>query len=563
MSGLYPPTVLLAAVAGTGVAFLAWLSRDQPGARPLALLLLAASFWAVADGLSVAATSGTLFWTRVGLVLSGFVPLAWLVTMVEYTGLPEHLTLPRVALLLVEPVVFAGLVWTNGLHGLVWTDAATTAVGGFDTVVIAAGPAVLAHQVYSLAVVAAGVALLVGLLLRSDGVYRARSTPILLGIAAPVAATLLSVAGQVPSGTDLTGTGYVFAGVVVAVVTFRRDLLSLAPVARELGRQAAISDFTDPIITVDGDGRIVDANEAALALFETDDPLGRQLSAALPDLDAVTDGAELRLERDATVRYYDVGVSELYRGYGAFTGRLITLRDVTERRLREQRLDVFNRLLRHNLRNELNVVHGNVELAREETDDEATRQRLADAAGTVETIVGRSDKIGSLSRTVESDADGPVDLARLLRADDRITRPPVTVDLPDRLPVAAGPSLAVAFAELVDNAIRHDDGEPSVRVAVDEAESDADTVAVTVSDTGPGIDEHEWRIVVEGEETPLRHTSGIGLWLVNWVVERCGGELAVENTATGCTVTLWLPRATPEDVGPAPPEHSAAARSQS
>lgn len=62
----YLPIVLLAAVVGMGVGFFAWLQGDRPGARPLTVFVVAASFWAVAEGLTVAAAGvGALkFWTQ-------------------------------------------------------------------------------------------------------------------------------------------------------------------------------------------------------------------------------------------------------------------------------------------------------------------------------------------------------------------------------------------------------------------------------------------------------------------------------------------------------------------
>jgi signal transduction histidine kinase len=72
-------------------------------------------------------------------------------------------------------------------------------------------------------------------------------------------------------------------------------------------------------------------------------------------------------------------------------------------------------------------------------------------------------------------------------------------------------------------------------------------VAVRVADNGPGIDEQERRAVTEGRETPLEHSSGVGLWLARWITERNGGSLSIENTDDGAVVTVVLPRASGED----------------
>lgn len=135
---LYLVLVLSAAVVGMGVAFVAWLRRDRPGARPLVAFVVAASFWAVADGLSVAsARTGTiLFWRQIALSLSVVIPVAWLVTVLEYTGRDHWLTRRTLAFLLVEPVAFLVLVWTNDGHHLVWSGTDIASVGPFNTFVL-------------------------------------------------------------------------------------------------------------------------------------------------------------------------------------------------------------------------------------------------------------------------------------------------------------------------------------------------------------------------------------------------------------------------------------------
>jgi hypothetical protein len=128
----HTPLVLLAAIVGAGVAFFAWVYRDAPGARWLAAFMLAASVWSLAEGLALAspAREGTIRWTRVAWSVSGLAPLAWLATVMAHADHEWHLTPRRFAALAVEPTVFAALVWTNGRHGLVWTDLSTDLVGG-------------------------------------------------------------------------------------------------------------------------------------------------------------------------------------------------------------------------------------------------------------------------------------------------------------------------------------------------------------------------------------------------------------------------------------------------
>ena len=62
---------------------------------------------------------------------------------------------------------------------------------------------------------------------------------------------------------------------------------------------------------------------------------------------------------------------------------------------------------------------------------------------------------------------------------------------------------------------------------------------VRVADDGPGIPAAEVNVLERGYETPLEHGSGLGLWIVNWIVTESGGGISFdENDPRGSVVTL-------------------------
>jgi len=223
--------------------------------------------------------------------------------------------------------------------------------------------------------------------------------------------------------------------------------------------------------------------------------------------------------------------------------------DITALKQREIQLQVLHRLLRHNLRNDLNVIEGFAEMLKSELDDEQHREfaarihsnatqlaELSETAKTIESVAGNRSPshepiaIGELVRsTVETCAQTYDDAQIFLE------------DLPE-ISVSAGPYLETAIAELIDNAIEHNDSVPSkVSLAV---EIDAETATVTVSDNGPGLPPEEWAVVTgDTEISQLEHGSGLGLWLVRWVTEGYGGELTYRNRETGSTISIQLPLA--------------------
>ncbi|WP_276272855.1 histidine kinase N-terminal 7TM domain-containing protein [Haloarcula litorea] len=549
--------VLLAAVVGMGVAFLVWLHRDRPGAGPLAAFVVTASLWTVTHGLELAVADipTMVSLLQIQLTLSVIVPVAWLATVLEYTGEPHWLTRRRLALLLIEPAVFVTLVWSNGSHHLVWAGSTTTVAGGTSSLAPAWGLARWAHLAYMLALVLGGGLLLMRMILRSNRSFRGQGVALLLAITVPTVAQALHALDLFFPVVDPTSVGYVVSGVVLSVALLRGRLLDVAPVTRELGREAVFAEMDDRVVIVDEGGRIVDVNDAATGLFADgrEALVGRSLADELPTLaDVVPDAGEdaetvTRLDRDGAVRYFDVRVTPLYRAYGVVSGHLVSLRDVTDRRQREQRIDVLNRLLRHNIRNEMNVVRGNADLLADSVGPEG-RERIERIERTVDEIVDRSDKIGRVSEALESEHARPIRLRTLLvpvveRTQADAPAADVSLSCPADCWITGGPSLTLAFEELLDNAVEHAGGDPTVAVTV-EADAADDRVVVRVRDDGPGIAAHEREVITSGEETPLQHGSGVGLWLVKWVVRGVGGTVGFE-VDDGTVVTIDLPAAEP------------------
>jgi signal transduction histidine kinase len=64
-----------------------------------------------------------------------------------------------------------------------------------------------------------------------------------------------------------------------------------------------------------------------------------------------------------------------------------------------------------------------------------------------------------------------------------------------------------------------------------------------IADDGPGLPPVERRVLEAGAETQLTHSTGLGLWLTNWIVRVSNGRVAVDTGDDGTTVDLELPAA--------------------
>ena len=226
--------------------------------------------------------------------------------------------------------------------------------------------------------------------------------------------------------------------------------------------------------------------------------------------------------------------------------------DITEINRKEHRLKVLNRILRHNLRNEANLIIGHTarllnqlsDRSDEAVDAAATVER---AAASLETLTHEAGEIESLLSAAEQATEiDCVPLAYAVVKDHRQRSPQVTIeaDLPERMVVRGDRHLRSAINSLVDNAIEHNPAsDPFVRVAVESLETD--WTVIQVDDDGPVIPATERETLTgEIEATQTHHGSGLGLWLVKWTAESYGGELSfAESRYGGNSVRIRLPRA--------------------
>jgi signal transduction histidine kinase len=231
----------------------------------------------------------------------------------------------------------------------------------------------------------------------------------------------------------------------------------------------------------------------------------------------------------------DDGTVEKYVGFQT---------DITERKIRERRLEVMNRVLSHNLRNKMNVIEGYSELLREDTDADPVALARIDEA--TEDLMGLAEAVRKIDVTLSTSEE----TAGELRLDERLEnvvnaleeRYPdasVTLTTPGEPIVVSAPGLVTAIEEAIENAIKHNDApEPRVEVT---ATVDDGWVTVEVRDNGPGVPEREVRVLREGE-TALNHADRLGLWLMYWAVSKAGGEFDVREADPGGTVvTLSVP----------------------
>ncbi|WP_435065165.1 ATP-binding protein [Halobaculum sp. EA56] len=230
-------------------------------------------------------------------------------------------------------------------------------------------------------------------------------------------------------------------------------------------------------------------------------------------------------------------------------------------------LTVLNRVLRHDVRNDLTVIAGYLDHARREGDP-AIHEYLDGIEARAERIERLTDHARLAEDAVLDDdgVEGTTDLAdvarRVVSTVDRDypdAAVSVRVDADERDALVPGHDLLEsALHNVVENAVEHagrDDPTVDVVVRVRPAGAAGDgstppsvadggrVVEVEVRDDGPGFPDRERTVLEEGGEDALESSSGMGLWVVHWIVDAVGGVAVVDDReGGGSVVTLRFPR---------------------
>lgn len=351
------------------------------------------------------------------------------------------------------------------------------------------------------------------------------------------------------------GPEAVIARLRTALTADRRFELDSSPRYRHMIEAAPM-----PINTFDADGVTIWCNDRVVELLELDGreaiigtsifeyihPDDRDLASA--ELETVIEGkqatgpTEMRLlTANDTVRHVAV-TTAIGEFLGAEIGQAIVL-DQTDQYHRDRQLRFLEEWLRHNIRNEANVIHGLAnDLAAGLADPANAGEVIAERAKALLEQADRERELVQMLRDPpEPNLKKVDDIVETVVRDAKERAEGVSVELAENEPFHAQtvPGLEEAIEELVSNAIVHGGSSVSVTVSVDEG---ADHGAVTVADDGPGIDEREIRhLEVDSQVGQLTHGRGLGLVYVDWIARLSGGELAIDTDADGGLVRLLLP----------------------
>jgi len=320
-------------------------------------------------------------------------------------------------------------------------------------------------------------------------------------------------------------------------------------------------------------GRIVGANDRLTKLYGYTVPELRTLDLSVLSANTygdsqhaftrrvrtVTDGSpqtfEWRIKRqDGELCWVEITLTT--QPHDGIPYVLAEVTEITDHKHNDRRVSLLQRVLRHNLRNDISVIDG---FADQLTDPDGTvsvetcGEKITTAAQRLSRVTESMKQIeetittDSTARTRRSVKTAVEDVG----ADVQRAYPAATVRVIEHTPlwVDIDEAFDHAIRHAVENGIEHADRDsPTVTVEIDESPNTG-RVEIRIDDEGPPIPSMELYALDDHQATtPTCHGSGCGLFVMKWCLESLGGELRIEPaTSRGNTVYCYLPSQSPPE----------------
>jgi diguanylate cyclase (GGDEF)-like protein/PAS domain S-box-containing protein len=347
-------SVIAAGVAGL-VAVIASRRTNTPGGKSLTALMLSVCIWSAGAAMEYATVGipGKIFWAKIEYFGVVSCPVFFLLFAVEYNLLYRWLTPRKIAILFILPLITLGLALTNEWHGLIWSSF-TPSLAGDNLVVFGHGVGFWVGAVgYSYLCMLAGTVVLIWGTFRLPKEFHNQVILIAAAAIAPWVVNLVYIArlGPLP-GLELTPLVILISGTIFGWDILQFHLLDLVPIARH----TLIETMADGILVLDQQNRVLDANPAARQLLgeKAVITIGKYIGDIFdssPELMKLFIQNNPETNTEVTVestrgRYLEISLSPVHDWRGFFRGQFVVMRDITERRCSQDKIQLMNERLR-------------------------------------------------------------------------------------------------------------------------------------------------------------------------------------------------------------------------
>jgi|GEM_PF-1392841 len=346
---LAPHGVFLFGLAAMSAAVAFWVWRKgAKGSKFILLLLAAGIWWTFFEGLdtSMADVASKFLCEKMKYFAIGAISVGWAAYVFQQTGRHKWITRRNIAMLSIVPLISLGLILTNEIHGLFFSQVALNSVNPYFPLNETFGPGYILCIGYIYAVLLITSILSAQMLVRSRRLYSRQAVALLVSTAFPWIIALIFESTQTKNFMfDPTPVAACITVTAIALINPTRlhlgEIISVA-------RGSVADEMVDALIVLDESNRVLDLNKAAKSLTTLSESqiAGERLENVFPDfpvletghLDTAESSKEFVVAKGSELQTFDIRTSPISDWRGQLSCRVVVLRDVTERKRAEKEI---------------------------------------------------------------------------------------------------------------------------------------------------------------------------------------------------------------------------------
>jgi signal transduction histidine kinase len=543
------------------------------------IMLLAASWWAVAYGFELSSTKleQMLMWIKVEYLGIATLPSLWLIFAYSFIDRDHRLN----RLLFVSLFIYSALTYlmmlTNEGHQLFYQAVAVDRSGPFPLLDITPGPWYHLHTAVFYGLVVAGYWALIAHFRHAKPVFKKQNRLLILSTLVPLLVNFAYIFLDVrPFGhLDLTPYAFLLTTFIIAIGLMRFGLFDVTPMARN----KVIQDLPDGFLVLDVLGRTIDYNPALEELVNLDQDLfGLSIHELFPKSDFEPSIPEFGEEglKDFIIERNDgqvleIRASALFEKSGIFNGSSVLIKDVSKqvenRRSLEEKTEELSKLntlkdrifsvIAHDLRGPLLNLQEVLNLVSSGVISEKERDEILKVL---------NDSVGQNVHLMQNLLDWAISQQKgerlelqLFKLGDLIEeaiqplkpfyqKKEQTIEmevLAETKVYADRDRISIVVRNLISNAIKFTPFQGKIRIW---CEPDGEQIRCNIRDNGVGMTEKQLLKLSQEQElestngTSQEKGTGLGLMLCRDFLHQHGSELQVSSElGFGSTFSFTLP----------------------